>query len=75
MIQSVARRKRPRNNKPITEVLAAFQKDYGDDLDAYESMLLSMSPGTGIEVHNGKLRMFDFSPATEQGAYYYSKRN
>lgn len=70
----MSRRNRPRHNKPVTTVLAAFRNSYGNDFDAYDSMILSLSPGDGIEVYNGNLSKFSFSPATEQGAYFYSKR-
>lgn len=65
---------RKRNKQPTKTVLQAFTKAYGNDLEAFESMLLSLEDGTGVEVERGQLRNFSFYPMNEYGAYLYAKR-
>ncbi len=70
----MSKRNRPRHNKSIKTVLQAFQKKYGKDFDAFDSMILSLSPGEGIGVYKNELYKFHFYPATELGAYQASQK-
>ena len=61
-------RKRPRKNKPITTVLQAFRATYMEDMDAFDSMVLSLCSGEAVGVLYGKPVKFTFFPVSHIGA-------
>lgn len=57
-------RKRPRKTQrsQIKTVLQAFTHEYGNDIDAFDSMLLSLEKNEGVGVKKGKLAKIVFPP-------------
>lgn len=57
-------RKRPRHSitSQIKTVLQAFQHECSTDINAFDSMVLSLSPGEGVGVKRGSLAKIRFHP-------------
>ena len=57
-------RNRPRHSptSQIKNVLQAFQHECGQDIDTFDSMVLSLAEGEGVGVKKGRLAKIHFFP-------------
>ncbi len=59
-------RKRPRHSatSQIATVLQAFRHECSQSMEAFDSMVLSLAPGEGVGVKNGRLARIHLRPKT-----------